>query len=1281
MADPSGAAAAPPPTAGSARSLAGAPPSSLPTPSAAAAAATPPTGSTLLSKTASAAKLGTAASLARMGTAASLARLSTAPSQAHLRSTAAMNGAAAGGLTPGGTAAASAAPPTPLPMPSAVETPAPPPPPTPAELGFFPLFLSTQTQDIFRLKVPPEPAEAAAGTASASAAAASGSDPASAAPAASASASSAKRSAGPAPGSASSLHLTGPLLPTGKAYQWRLLPRAEVLADMIARAAVSDFAPIKAEVQAATGPEILVVADPKYTYGQNYYAILDSDKIERITHPEKYAPVTYEGEAEAAAAAGAAAAAARRRRAGARAWTSYGSERDVAAMQTPDTGPPVQLRFTKQRIHFNRGYQFTDRPVVVLECRGGAEANLVPRVTTERGVQAVPVTTSRSLQTRQFAQRGFTQQTAPQDMDPAAKLDCLYSPEMQGFLQRALIDFERALQENDVVDIFAQDWRQLGEDEAQLEAVTTTVLSEAQSFTDLAFRGRSISCIAWHPDLKDVIAVSLNSRLTFDEQLEEGLAGPTSVAITAAGAAGAATATGAATGAAGAATTAAADGSGTGGGAQTRLSAIRGVVLVWFFHDPIHPQLLLEAPNPVTCFAWQSPATVVGACSNGQIVLWDITEHLELLVAGQVRRKGGASTPAGAMGSGGGAASGSTAAAATAAASSGAASRTARGESGPIHVSWVALSSVDASHQGPISQIRFLAKRQEIPNSAINGPPSASTGAAATAPAATAAASDADGKKDAEAAAAEASRPADATSGDAPVVADGTSPANGAVPAASAAASAASSAAAAATPNPCHQFVTVGIDGHVCIWDIRNKSGDIRALDGVWRPILRYCVDTPEDTASYALTGLSVCEGVPPAASGAGVGTTPVSAASLTVPPSVAQVEVSLLLGTEEGQLLWSGWQNVRNNELTKPRAVVPRTATGPVAAIHKSPFFDHIVMVAAGWSVRLWDLRNMAAPLITTPIAHAYVTSCAWSLTRPGVFFIGKSSGVLETWDLTDKTGGAAACQTVSPRGIAVITAATPPVSQRAAALPGAGGAGGRGASALAAASAAAASAAHTKTHLAVGDDVGTLHLLEIPRTLAKPAKGELAAVRDLFERHFRYMLLTTTAMARPGPAPLVVLKDHVQAAAATAAAVATAAGVATAATVAPPRGDAAANTSAASAGAATATAPTGAAPAPAALGSARPDSTKRSSTTVASAGGSRARSAKRDVAERGSTATSPGRAPPASGPDEPGASGPALTAAQLAARADPEEQAYRALEQQFLESIGLLAPSVEIA
>lgn len=59
---------------------------------------------------------------------------------------------------------------------------------------------------------------------------------------------------------------------------------------------------------------------------------------------------------------------------------------------------------------------------------------------------------------------------------------------------------EIALQQNEIMNVFFDDWKALAED--QEEGKPDVYFKEYQSFTDVQYlKNRTISCIRWHPTI------------------------------------------------------------------------------------------------------------------------------------------------------------------------------------------------------------------------------------------------------------------------------------------------------------------------------------------------------------------------------------------------------------------------------------------------------------------------------------------------------------------------------------------------------------------------------------------------------------------------------------------------------------------------------------------------------------------------------------------------------------------------------------------------------------
>jgi WD40 repeat protein len=116
--------------------------------------------------------------------------------------------------------------------------------------------------------------------------------------------------------------------------------------------------------------------------------------------------------------------------------------------------------------------------------------------------------------------------------------------------------------------------------------------------------------------------------------------------------------------------------------------------------------------------------------------------------------------------------------------------------------------------------------------------------------------------------------------------------------------------------------------------------------------------------------------------------------------------------------------------------------------------------------------------PLFVSPLSNSYLTAGAWSTTRPAVLFIASADGQILVWDFTD-SGFRPSIELKATH--AKITSME----------------------ILAAGNNALNNAANARSQLlAVGDDVGTLHIFEMPRNLIKPVHREDAIMLKFLER-----------------------------------------------------------------------------------------------------------------------------------------------------------------------------------
>lgn len=486
-------------------------------------------------------------------------------------------------------------------------------------------------------------------------------------------------------------------------------------------------------------------------------------------------------------------------------------------------------------------------------------------------------------------------------------------------------------------------------------------------------------------------------------------------------------------------------------------------ILIWNFADLIHPQLMLEAPQDALSLRFNptNPHIVAAGLHNGQVLVWDYSRAENSSSA--LKAKSAASA-------------GKTGAAANDPDEAPKQIPPVK----PLHVSYI-----DASHRRPVTDLLWLPTGMEVTNRGHLVP------------------------------------------------------------------------AQDATVN---QFVTIAGDGQVAFWDLRFKDPKYRGLarGKVDKAATLAAKDmTPEVhfTPIYAITlgkvdtsgelGLQcICFERPRDDLG-----------------SAAPASSRFYCGTEEGEFVYADWRphaatpatskGARDDDNEPTRGGgddsvqyvqwLHRDHSRPILALCASPFFPAIFLTASESHFHLWNVaqpqqsaapstsssssqqqskdgqhgsapqQQQHGPIFVSPLASATITCAAFSPSRPAVIFLGKSDGVLEVWDFLDQshrpslTLGVTACALTS-------IAFRPPVGSAAASSASAAASGATStagkASAPSTTPAGAAGAAQPPQQqakqqlVAIGDQIGNLHILEVPRSLARAFSGEKQSVEAYFKR-----------------------------------------------------------------------------------------------------------------------------------------------------------------------------------
>uniref|UniRef100_A0A6Q2XM98 WD repeat domain 63 n=1 Tax=Esox lucius TaxID=8010 RepID=A0A6Q2XM98_ESOLU len=369
---------------------------------------------------------------------------------------------------------------------------------------------------------------------------------------------------------------------------YKILRKEDILQDLRNRAAVSDFSPVKQLVLAYPEDELLLVYDRDFIYGSSFYLVLTVEGKDRHLMPivAEVGEEALEREPSDVFAA--------QKTPEPRPWISLGSEQEIEEESVTDSRPRLKCRISRVRRAFGAPVFFSDRNAAetkdgFIECTPYQDKIFsLKQMERHCGVQAIPNCNSSSTQTPWTYPKNMCTQYEPREFSKEEKENCLQSEELKHFISLAVSRLEVAIQQNEIADVFFDDWKALSEDDGGYAGKADSHLKEYQSFTDLHFsQEKTISNISWHPTISGVIAVAMTERLSFEDRIN----------------------------------------------ASTKLLLNPSLILFWSFSDPINPQLLLECPDDVFSFEFcpSDPNIIVGSCMNGQVVLWDISAHVERL--------------------------------------------------------------------------------------------------------------------------------------------------------------------------------------------------------------------------------------------------------------------------------------------------------------------------------------------------------------------------------------------------------------------------------------------------------------------------------------------------------------------------------------------------------------------------------------------------------------------------------------------------------------------------
>ncbi|XP_010118450.1 PREDICTED: WD repeat-containing protein 63, partial [Chlamydotis macqueenii] len=773
---------------------------------------------------------------------------------------------------------------------------------------------------------------------------------------------------------------------------FKLIKKEDIIQDLKTRAAISDFHPIRKVILEYPGEELLLVFDAKFQYGQNFYLVASEEAKENFLKPPETAEEKEEKEDENTE--------------GTleihpykppvhKPWVSLGSEKEVEEESVKETVTKIKYMLSRVRRKFGAPITFTDKNAshvkdTYVECTSYQDKSFsIKMLEKDVGVQMVPKVREASTQTKWTHQKNTATQYFPRQLSNEEKEESPSSEKLKDFLMSVSLRVEIALQQNEIMNAFFDDWKALAEDESSSGGKPDVCLKAYQSFTDLRYlKDRTISCVCWHPTIYGIIAVSARKRLSYEKQVN--LSGTSLLQ--------------------------------------------QSVILFWSFFDPIHPQLTLECPEDIYCFQFSpsDPNIIAGGCINGQVVLWDISQHEEKLQNAKTVADGIQMTAVNMVN-----------ASVLKTFQYNYTSGLKRGKPSvtqvqqistePPLVRYCAVSSIEYSHKKTVTDIHWLPDYSEEKQVGVTFENKAEI---------------------------------------------------------------------------CVQLVTCSPDGSVLFWDIpasklpeKPSSEKVKEKEDFYmRPAVPDTFKQP-DICWKPLIKINLCESVTNTEYG------PIriclrelhyhyktsekmqslntleeldremsTYTEMNTPSSKNQkvlenITTDFFVGTEDGEIVYSDWKMEIDSE---KHAQKYTTHTETITTLQRSPFFKDIILSVGGRSFAIWKEGVTNGPILQSSCSAGRNTVGHWSLTRPGVFFIGRDDGNIDIWDLLKKTHEPSHFQNVSE---SVITFISPWI-------------------------------ASPKQHfLAVSDDLGVLHVLEICQTLSHPSRNEHANVLDYFEREAKYL------------------------------------------------------------------------------------------------------------------------------------------------------------------------------
>jgi len=372
------------------------------------------------------------------------------------------------------------------------------------------------------------------------------------------------------------------------------ISKQDVLAEIKRMGFASDWHPVQKDLEKYAGERLLLLFDPERVYGEKFVWANTAESYERetlrIEEVRKREVAKYFAQFDEVAEQEQLEEAEENivvrdlpRTCGEwRSETMEATHAEVSNFSVMNLRPLMKVMISRPRAAFGKASKFSDSGENCPYVRPMKDPThfAVKRTELELGIQAVKETTEATCQTTW--NRPVNKSTQYSPMHFLEKEKYLGSDQVEAlsrFLQCVSVRVEEALQTNETVDIFQEEFANLGEDAAISK--TSSSLKEFRNFHDVEYtKGKRIEWVEWVPGSTDMLACSCCENAPFYEKLES--AGRATVST----------------------------------------------ILLWSFQDALSPHCKLLSPFEVPVFKFYptNEHYLIGGLSSGQMAVWKLSD-------------------------------------------------------------------------------------------------------------------------------------------------------------------------------------------------------------------------------------------------------------------------------------------------------------------------------------------------------------------------------------------------------------------------------------------------------------------------------------------------------------------------------------------------------------------------------------------------------------------------------------------------------------------------------